>query len=122
MIFYRLRRYWKTSQENKGIAASLSCRRLCKEEQDGWLYTWIRGVNKPQKAITCTNKEAADIHMLSASHKQIADSREEANVHACYLWLQILPIIKDISFYYKSIWHYSDACARIHVRGKLKRT
>ena len=82
MIFYRLRRYWKTSQENKGIAASLSCQCLRKEEQDGWLYTWIRGVNKPQKAITCTNKVAADIHMLSASHKQIADSREEANVHA----------------------------------------
>ena len=39
MTFYRQRRYWKTSQENKGIAASLSCRCLRKEEQDGWLYT-----------------------------------------------------------------------------------
>ena len=85
MTFYHQRRYWKTSQENKGIAASLSCRCLRKEEQDGWLYTWIRGVKKPQEAITCTNKEASDVHVLSASHKQIADSREEANVHACYL-------------------------------------
>ena len=44
---------------------------------------------KPQEAITCMNKEAAYVHVLSASHKQIADSREEANVHACYLRLQI---------------------------------
>ena len=75
----------KQAMENKGIAASLSCRCLRKEEQHGWLYAWIHGVKKPQEAITCMNKEAADVHVLSTSHKQIADSREEANVHACYL-------------------------------------
>ena len=69
MTFYYQRRYWKTSQENKGIAASLSWRCLHKEEQDGWLYTWIHGVKKPQEAIICANKEAADVHVLSASHK-----------------------------------------------------
>ena len=75
--------------ENKGIAASLSCQCPRKEEQGGWLYTWIHGVKKPEEVITCTNKEATDVHVLSASHKQIVDSREEANVLACYLWLQI---------------------------------
>ena len=79
----------KQAMENIGIAASLSCRCPRKEEQDRWLYAWIRGVKKPQEAITCTNKEADDVHVLLASHKQIADSREEANVHACYLRLQI---------------------------------
>ena len=77
----------KQAIENKGIAASLSCRCLCKEEQDGWLYTKICGVKKPQEAITCTKKEASDVHVLSASHKQIANSREEANAHGCYLRL-----------------------------------
>jgi hypothetical protein len=31
-------------------AASLSCRCLRKEEQDGWLYTWIRGVKKQERS------------------------------------------------------------------------
>ena len=50
----------KQAMENKGIAASLSCRCLRKEEQDGWLHK-IRGVKKPQEAITCMNKEEFDI-------------------------------------------------------------
>jgi len=65
----------KQAMENKGIAASLSCRCLRKKEQDGWLYTRIRGAKKPQEAITCMNKEASNVHVPSASHKQIADSR-----------------------------------------------
>ena len=48
-----------------------------------YMDTWCK------EAITCANKDATDVHVLLASHKQIADSREEANVHACYLRLHI---------------------------------